>query len=113
MVTASTIVAMLIGFLLPALSAFITKEALPNPWKALLLLLLSTATGVLTSVLGALPTTSDGWWHLVLNVLMAFAVAASSDTNIWERSGATARIHAATDRFIGIGPAAPGDRKAA
>lgn len=104
MVTTSTIVAMLIGFVIPALAAFITKEALPNPWKALILLLLSTITGVLTSVLGTLPANANDWWHLALNILMAFAVAASSDTNIWERSGATAKIHDATDRFIGVGP---------
>jgi hypothetical protein len=105
MVTASTIVAMLIGFVLPALAALVTKETLPKPAKVLILLFLSTATGVLTSVLGSLPTTGDGWWHLFLNILMAFAVAASSDQGVWEKSGATARIHNSTDRFLGIGPA--------
>lgn len=102
-ITTSTIIAMVIGFGIPALTAVVTKEALPKPVKVLILLFLSTATGVLTSVIGSPPANASGWGHLVLNIFLTFAVAASSDVGVWEKSGADAAIHRKTDRLIGIG----------
>jgi hypothetical protein len=103
-ITVSTIVSMVIGVGIPALAAFITREGLPPRLKILVLLFLSTATGVVSAVITELPTTSAGWWHLVLTVLMTYATAAVSQVQAWVPSGATKAIHRSSDRFIGFGP---------
>lgn len=102
-VTLSTIVAMGIGIVIPALTAFITKENLPAHVKVLILLLLSTIAGAVSSLAGNLPTSGSDWAHLALNVLLTFATAAASDVAVWEKSGALAAIHRKTKDF-GIGP---------
>jgi len=106
-VTISTIVSMAIGIGIPALAAVITKAGLSPKLKVLVLLFLSTVVGVVSAVIAELPTTANGWWHLLLTVLMTYATAAVSQVQGWIPSGATKAIHRATDPYIGIGPAAP------
>jgi hypothetical protein len=106
-VNISTIVAMAIGVGIPALAAFITKEGISPKLKTLILLFLSTLVGVVSSVVAELPTTANGWWHLVLTVLMTYAIAATSEVQGWIPTGAIDRIHKSTDRYIGIGPSTP------
>jgi hypothetical protein len=105
-VTLSTIVSMLIGAFIPALEAVITKENLPAHLRVLILLALTTISGALSSVLGSLPSSLNGWEHLALNVLLTFAIAAAADVAGWIPSGASKAIHKATDSWVGIGPPA-------
>lgn len=103
-VTITTIVSMVIGVGIPALSAFITRETLPPKFKALVVLFLSTVIGVVSSLINELPTTANGWWHLVLTVLMTYAVAAASEVQGWIPLGAVRWIHRKTDKAFGLGP---------
>jgi hypothetical protein len=68
--TLSTIISMIVGVFLPLLVAAITRDALPEKYKVLILAFLSAVSGALTSVLGALPTTLTGWEHVALRSLV-------------------------------------------
>lgn len=95
----STLIALLVGTVLPLVTATITKDTLNPKLKALVLILLASITGVLTSVLGALPTSLSGWEHVLLNILAAFIAAAAADFKAWDPFGTTAAVHKATSRF--------------
>lgn len=100
--TGGAVLAMIVGVVIPAAVALVTRESLP-PWvKEALLLLLSTATGVVTAVVTSPPTTLSGWEHLALNVLVAFVAAEASDL-AQRKTGTVTAIHAATDRHFGLG----------
>ncbi len=104
-VTTSTIVTMIVGTLIPAAIAFVTRASLPAKVKTGLSLLLVALSGVVATVV-TWPTTSSGWWHLVLNVLMTFATAAAADPSLWGKpvtSSYVVTLHARTDRRFGIG----------
>lgn len=104
--TTSTILTMFVGLVLPALIALITKETIPDHIKVLFLLLLSTASGVLSSLVGAVPRSLGEWGHVALNILMTYVASAAADIAGWKPSGATKAISRATAN-IGIGPAPP------
>ena len=97
-----TVVTMLVGLAVPALIAAITRASLPAKGKVLLTLLLTTISAAVTSVI-TWPTTSNGWWQLVANILFTFLAAASADVAGWIPTGASKRIHADTDKHFGIG----------
>jgi hypothetical protein len=103
---------MLLGLVFPALIALVTKESLPPHTKVLILLLLTTISGVLSSLLGSVPTTLAGWEHVALNILMTFLAAAAADVAGWKPSGATKAIIRHTSGF-GIGPKTPSKSSAA
>jgi hypothetical protein len=94
---------MLVGLVLPAVIALVTRESLPDHVKVLMLVFLSTVSGVVSSLLGAVPTTFNAWEHVLLNILMTFLSGAAADIAAWRPSGATKRISGATERF-GLGP---------
>lgn len=102
----STLISLLVGTGLPLLTAVITKETLNPKLKALVLILLASITGVLTSILGSLPTSLSGWEHVLLNILAAFIAAAAADFKAWDPFGTVVSIHKATSKF-GLGPPAP------
>lgn len=110
--TLSTIITMLVGLGLPALIALVTKEALPDHLKVLILLALSTASGVVSSLAGSVPSTLSGWGHIALNILMTFLAGAAADVAAWKPSGALHAIAARTADF-GIGPSPGGGTVAA
>lgn len=101
--TVSTIISMLIGVVIPLLITVITKDALGQPWKQLILLLLTTTTGVLTSITGSLPSTLSGWEHALLNIVMTYISAAVAYLANWKESNTRQAIQRATAN-IGIGP---------
>lgn len=100
--TISTIISMLIGVGIPLLVAFVTKETLPDRIKVLILLFLSTASGVVSSLVGAVPTTLSGWGHVALNILMTFLAAAAAEVAAWKPLGTTAAVARLSARF-GLG----------
>lgn len=99
----STIVTMFIGTMIPLIIALITKQRLNAKFKVLLTLFFTTISGVLTSLLGAYPTSLTGWEHVLLNVLMTYLAAAGADVAGWIPSGAKKVVETATPEF-GIGP---------
>lgn len=104
--TLSTIVAMVISLGIPLLVTLVTKTALSAPWKQLILLFFTTVTGVVTSLLGTLPTSLNGWEHLLLNVLMAYLAAAVAYLISWKPTGVIDALSRSTKDF-GIGPSNP------
>jgi hypothetical protein len=105
LVTTSTVITMIVGTLIPAVIAVVTRASLPARAKTVLSLLLVSVSGVVASIV-SWPTAGAGWWHLVLNVLMTFATAAAADPSLWGRPVAPSYvvgIHRRTDRYFGIG----------
>lgn len=102
-VALTTLVTLAVGLFLPTLAALVTRETLPEWGKQAVLLFLSTATGVLSSIVGAVPTTVSGWVAVLLNIGVTYVAALATQVNTWEKTQTTARIHRATDRLIGLG----------
>lgn len=91
-----------VSIVLPWLVAFITKESMPQNIKALILLLLATATGIVSGLLTNPPATWAQWQQVLLSIFVAFVAAASSN-HFNEHTGATPAISRSTSNF-GIGP---------
>lgn len=106
------IVTMIVGVLIPPLVSFVTREALPTPIKEGILLLLSTAAGVISGLATSPPGTLSQWEHVVLNILVTF-VTAEAAHYAGHKSGTLAAIHRATDPHVGIGPKPAEQPKAA
>jgi len=100
--TLSTLISMVIGLVLPLVTYAITRDKLNATAKALILLFLSTVTGVWTSLAGAVPTNLTSWEHVLLNLLMTYLMAAVSYIAS-QHTTVAARIKTATKGF-GIGP---------
>lgn len=81
--TPSTLITMVVGLLIPALVALVTKESLPARAKVLIVLLLTTASGVLSGIESAPPSSLSGWEHVVLNILMTYVSAAAATVAPW------------------------------
>jgi hypothetical protein len=94
---------MLVGILIPALVAVVTRQTLPAWFKEAALLLLSTASGIVSAAVTNPPTNLSGWEHVALNILITFAMAEASDL-AQSKAGTTATLHRLTDRRFGIGP---------
>lgn len=101
--TLSTLITMLIGVGIPAIIALITKQRLNAKVKVLLTLFFTTVSGVLTSLLGAVPNSLTAWEHVLLNILMTYLAAAAADVAGWIPTGAKKAIEDGT-RDFGIGP---------
>jgi hypothetical protein len=105
LVTTSTVITMVIGTVIPAVLAFVTRASLPAKIKIAATLFLTAASGVAASIV-TWPSTGSGWTQLVLNVLMTFATAAAADPSLWTKvqpANYIANIHNRTDRHFGIG----------
>lgn len=104
LVTTATVITMIVGTVIPAVLAFVTRATLPAKIKTVLTLFLVAVSGVVATIV-TWPTNSAGWWHLVLNVLMTFATTAAADPSLFGplRSGTyVARIHNDTDKHFGL-----------
>lgn len=101
--TLSTLLSLLVGLGIPALVAFITRESLPEKVKALILLFLSTASGLISALVTNPPTGWSTWEHILLNIVLTYVAAAASLVATWVPIGANKAIHAATDKHFGIG----------
>lgn len=101
----------LVGLVIPALVALVTKETLQAWAKSLILLLLSTASGILAGVAGNPPHSWTEWKTIIVAILVTFVSAAASQVAVWApKTGAFAHLRALIDRktgTIGIGPASP------
>jgi hypothetical protein len=97
------LIACLVGVAIPAVVAFITKEALPEAVKALILLFLSTATGILSALASTPPAGWAQWQHVLISIVVTFVAAAASQYAAWKPTGAHAVIAKASAGF-GIGP---------
>lgn len=101
------IITALVGLIIPALVALVTKETLPAWAKSLLLLLLSTAAGILAGVTGSPPQSWTEWKTVLVAILVTFVSAAASQFAVWQPStGALAHLRAFIDRktgHVGIG----------
>lgn len=97
--TTSTIVTMLIGLGIPLLVALVTKARLSAPWKVLISLLLTTASGVVASQVGASPPSLSGWAHIALQILMTYLSAAVSYLATWKPSGVAEKLNRSTKDF--------------
>lgn len=102
----TTLVTLVVGMLLPALVAVVTKAQLPVWLRQAVLALLAAVTGVLSSIVGAVPSTTAGWVAVLINIAVAFVGALSTQVSTWEQSGGLARIHRATASFGVAGPVA-------
>lgn len=92
----------LVGLIIPALVALVTKETLPQWAKALILLLLSTASGVLAGLTGNPPATWAQWQAVLAAIVVTFVSAAASEFSIWAPgTGALAHLRAVIDRHTG------------
>ena len=100
--TTSTIVTMLVGLLIPLLVALVTKARLSAPWKVLISLLLTTASGVVSSQVGASPPSLSGWGHIALQIVMTYLASAVSYLATWKPSGVADSINRVTKDF-GLG----------
>jgi hypothetical protein len=103
---ATLLITALVGLVIPALVALVTKEALPTKVKALLLLLFSTASGVVAGLAATPPHSWTEWQAVLVSILVTFVSAAASDVAAWRPTGGTAAVTRATERF-GFGPRSP------
>ena len=69
----------LVGIIIPALVAIVTKESLPEPAKGLLLLFLSTASGVIAGFVATPPSSWAQWQAVLASVFVTFVASVSSD----------------------------------
>lgn len=100
----TTLVTLAIGLFIPAVTAVVTKDGLA-PWaKQAVLLGLSAVSGVLSSIVGAVPTTWAQWSGVLLNIALTWLAALAASASTWAETGGVAKIHKATARF-GIGKA--------
>lgn len=100
--TLSTVITMLVGLGIPLLVALITKARLGAPWKVLISLFLTTASGIIASQIGESTSTLSGWGHIALSILMTYLTAAVSYLATWKPSGVAEKLNSSTERF-GIG----------
>lgn len=104
-ITTATVITMIVGTVIPAALAVITRASIPAKAKTVVTLLLTAISGAVATIV-TWPSTGNGWLQLVLNVLLTFATAASADPSLWGKVTATtyiAGIHNKTDRHFGIG----------
>jgi predicted membrane-bound spermidine synthase len=105
LVTTSTVITMVVGTLIPAAIALVTRATVSAKVKTIVTLALTAISGAVATIV-TWPSTSSGWTQLVLNILMTFATAASADPSLWGKSATVsylAGIHKRTDRHFGIG----------
>lgn len=91
-----------VGIVLPWLVAFVTKEALPQKIKAMILLLLATAAGVVSGLVSNPPVGWAQWEQVLLTIFVTFVAAASSD-HVSDQTEINKAINHGTAKF-GIGP---------
>lgn len=96
----SLIIAALVGVIIPALVAFVTKEGLPTWIKQIILALLSAVVGVLSSIAGSPPTGWTQWQQILVAILVTFVAAVQSQFGVAEVHAALGRV----SKRIGIGP---------
>lgn len=92
----------LVGLIIPALVALVTKEKLA-PWaKSLILLLLSTTAGILAGLTGNPPHSWTEWKTVIVAILVTFVSAAAAQYAVWEpQTGALSHLRAFIDRKTG------------
>lgn len=96
------VITFLVGLVLPALVAFVTKETLPQWIKSLILLFLSTVAGVISGLAASPPASWHQWQAVLVAIFVTFVSAAASDHSLWTPSGALSAISSRT-RGFGIG----------
>lgn len=97
--SATLLLTFLVGLVIPALVALVTKENLPQWAKTLILTLLSVVAGTLAGLVSTPPSTWAQWKLVLVSIAVAFVGAATSG-HLWQP--ALASIARAT-RAFGIG----------
>lgn len=98
----------LVGTLLPALTAFVTRENATPKVKALLTALISGVTGAVSGFLITPPSGWSQWEQVIGTIAVTWAMAAVSYFFGWKPTGAAAAIARATASFgVGGRPAPP------
>lgn len=91
--TLASLVSVLISFVLPLLVGLVTRASTSGGVKAVLLLLLSAVTAVLTQFASF---EGDGfpWATTVLTALVGFVMAVAAHFGLWKPTGTTATVQA-------------------
>lgn len=84
-----SLLSLLVGGVLPLLVATVTKASWPEPLKAVLLALLSAATGVGSALLN--PTGAD-YVTIIANAALAFVAATAVAAGTWKPTGTLAKL---------------------
>lgn len=89
-ITASEWLTLAINTVLPIVVAFVTSRFADSAVKALVLLLLSTVSGVLVGVLAAVEAgQAVDWSHVLFTALVGYLVAAVAHFGLWKPTGVT------------------------
>ena len=86
---ALSLLSLLVGGVLPLLVATVTKASWPEPLKALLLAILSAATGVGSALLN--PHGAD-YFTIIANAALAFVAATAVAAGTWKPTGTLAKL---------------------
>lgn len=105
-ITTATAVTLIVGTLIPAAVALVTRASIPAKAKTVVTLLLTAISGVVATIV-SWPSSGSGWWQLVINVLLTFATAASADPSLWrgqvKADTYIAALHTKSDKYFGAG----------
>lgn len=84
-----SLISLLVGGVLPLLVATVTKASWPEPLKALLLAVLSAATGAGTALTQSGPVS---WSSIASNAALTFISGAAVAAGTWKPTGAIAKL---------------------
>jgi VIT1/CCC1 family predicted Fe2+/Mn2+ transporter len=89
------IISILVGGVLPLVTGFVTKSTVSPGFRAVVLLVLSGATAVLTDFLGSLNGgTAFDWGTALVAALLTFLTGVGMHFGLWNPTGAAAKAKA-------------------
>jgi drug/metabolite transporter (DMT)-like permease len=98
-VTIPVLVALLVGTVLPALTAVFTRKTASPRVKAIVTAAMSTLTGIILTASSSPPHGWHAWEELIVVSLLSWASASAAYWFGWKPTGAADKIATATSRF--------------
>lgn len=94
----ATLVGLLVSFVLPLLVGLVTKASTSSAVKAVLLLLLTAVTNLLSQFLATDNGPGFPWGTAILGTVIGFAMAVAAHFGLWKPTGATASAQATLNK---------------
>ena len=104
--TTATLIALLVGTVIPGITAAITKKEASVRVKAIVTALLSAIAGGLNAYLASPPVGTSGWETFIGTILVTWIASAAAYYFGWKPTGAASAIADRTPNF-GFGTVTP------
>jgi hypothetical protein len=98
----ATLITFIVGAIIPAAVALVTRASMPLQVREAILLLLSTASGIISGLATSPPVGVSQWEHVLINIFVTFVTAEASSL-AGNKTGITPAVHEATDHRFGLG----------